>query len=98
MCAEMSRHWTLIALGIAGVVAGCSSAAEVEWMKVGGQPYTAAEFRRDYTECDKTSNRDECLRSRGWVSVTAPNAPKPTGPDMRTAPGMSGTGLGRPRY
>lgn len=67
------------------VVAGCSSAAEVEWMKV-GQPYTAAEFRRDYSECDKSGKLEACLRSRGWVSVTAPVAPKQTAPEMR-APG-----------
>jgi hypothetical protein len=67
------------------VVAGCSSAAELEWMKV-GQPYTAAEFRRDYSQCDKTGKLEDCLRNRGWVSVTAPSAPKQTGPDIR-APG-----------
>jgi hypothetical protein len=90
----MSRHRIGIALGIALAAAGCTSAAEVEWMKV-GQPYTAADFRRDYKECDKTSDLDECLRGRGWVSVTAPTTPKNTGPDMRTAPGMSSQPSGR---
>ena len=78
------------------VLAGCSSAAEIEWMKV-GQPYTAAEFRRDYAACDKAGNLEECLRGRGWVSVTAPNAPKPTAPDMRVPAGSTGLGT-RPRY
>ena len=77
------------------VVAGCSSGADLEWMKV-GQPYTAAEFRRDYSECDKTASLEECLRGRGWVSVTAPSVPKQEAPTMRVPPGS--TGAGRPRY
>jgi hypothetical protein len=85
----MSAHKLLITLGItAVVVGGCSSSADVQWMKV-GQPYTAADFRRDYTECDKTGKLDECLRGRGWVSVTAPPTAKQTGTDMRTGPGTS---------
>jgi len=84
----MSPHRLLITLGFAAVVGGCSSSADVQWMKV-GQPYTAADFRRDYTECDKSGKLDECLRSRGWVSVTAPTTPKQTGTDMRTGPGTS---------
>jgi hypothetical protein len=90
----MSTKSWLIACG-ALIVAGCSSAAEVEWMKV-GQRYTAAEFRRDYAECDKTGKLDECLRSRGWVSVTAQTAPKQAAPEMR-APGGTPMGTGR-RY
>ncbi len=85
----------LIVACAALVVAGCSSGAEVEWMKV-GQPYTAAEFRRDYSDCDKTGKLEECLRGRGWVSVTAFTAPKQSGPEMRVPPGS--TGLGRPKY
>ena len=77
----MSRVGWLVTFG-ALVVAGCSSAPDVEWMKV-GQPYTAAEFRRDYAQCDKTSNLDDCLRSRGWVSVTAPAAAKSSAPEVR---------------
>ena len=90
----MSPHHIGIAIGIALVAAGCSSAADVEWMKV-GQPYTAADFRRDYKECDKTGNLDDCLRARGWVSVTAPTTPKQTGTDMRTGPGTSSQTPGR---
>jgi hypothetical protein len=91
----MSRTYLRIACG-ALVLAGCASAAEVEWMKV-GQPYTAAEFRRDYSECDKTGKLEECLRNRGWVSVTAPTAPRQTAPEIRTPPGSGGIG-NRPRY
>ena len=90
----MSPRGLLIAFGSL-VLVGCSSAPDIEWMKV-GQPYTAAEFRRDYAACDKTNNLEECLRGRGWVSVTAPTAPRQTTPEMRTPPGS--TGLGRPRY
>jgi hypothetical protein len=80
---------------VGGIVllAGCSSGPDLEWMKV-GQPYTAAEFRRDYAACDKTSNLDDCLRDRGWVSVTAPTAPKKAQPEMRLPPG----GTARPPY
>ena len=82
----MSPGRLLIACG-ALVVAGCSQAAEVEWMKV-GQPYTAAEFRRDYSQCDKAGKLEECLRNRGWVSVTAPTAPKQTAPEIRQPGGV----------
>jgi hypothetical protein len=91
----MSPRTLLIACG-ALAVAGCSTAPEIEWMKV-GQPYTAAEFRRDYSECDKKGNLEECLRGRGWVSVTAGVAPKQTAPEMRLPPGSTGLGT-RPRY
>jgi hypothetical protein len=92
----MSAKSLLIVCG-ALVVAGGNTAAEVEWMKV-GQPYTAAEFRRDYSECDRAGKLEECLRSRGWVSVTAPTAPKQTTPDIRTPPGSTGLGTGGRRY
>jgi hypothetical protein len=77
-----------ILLAVALAVAACSSGRDVEWLKV-NQKYTTAEFRRDYAECEKSGKLDECLQSRGWVSVTAPNIPKPTAPEMRkpTAPG-----------
>jgi hypothetical protein len=92
----MSPRYLPVVCGVL-VLAGCSSAPELEWMKV-GQPYTAQEFKRDYSECDKTGKLEECLRGRGWVSVTAPNAPKQAAPEIRTPPGSSG-GLGKgPRY
>jgi len=90
----MSRRNLLIACA-ALVAAGCQTAPDIEWMKV-GQPYTAAEFRRDYSACERTGNLEDCLRGRGWVSVTAGAAPKQTAPEMRLPPG--GTGLGKPRY
>ena len=65
-------------------------------MKV-GQPYTAAEFRRDYAECNKTEKLEDCLRGRGWVSVTTQAAPKQVAPDIRTPPGTGGAGA-RPKY
>lgn len=92
----MSPRYVRIACG-ALVLAGCSTAPDIEWMKV-GQAYTAAEFKRDYNECDKTGKLEDCLRGRGWVSVTAPSAPKQAAPEMRTPPGSSGLGKGGPRY
>ena len=54
---------------VAATLAGCATGKQ--WMKV-GEPYTTAEFRRDYAECSKTKNGnldEECLRSRGWVDM-----------------------------
>jgi len=72
---------------VAATLAGC--ATEKYWMKV-GEPYTTAEFRRDYAECSKSKNGsldEECLRARGWVDMkpskgdraadTPPPAPPP---------------------
>jgi hypothetical protein len=64
--------------GLLLAVAGC--AQEKEWMKV-GSPYTTAEFRRDYADCTRSGGLDEdCMRSRGWVSVTPGRAEKPEPP------------------
>ena len=66
MPGKCHRDGLLIACG-AFVIAGCSSAAEVEWMKV-GQPYTAAEFRRDYSQCDKSGKLENaCGAADGSV-------------------------------
>ena len=79
----MRLYRCAILLAVASAVAaGCASGRDVEWMKV-NQKYTAAEFRRDYAECEKSGKLDECLESRGWVSVTAPKTAKPTGPEIR---------------
>jgi hypothetical protein len=86
----MSTTRWLVAFG-ALVLAGCSSAPDVEWMKV-GQSYTAAEFRRDYSQCEKTSSLDDCLRGRGWVSVTASSNPKQATPEVRQPGGGIGPG------
>ena len=51
------------------VLGGCE--APKQWMKV-SEPYTTAEFRRDYAECSKTKSGDldeNCMRSRGWVEM-----------------------------
>lgn len=77
---RLYRCAILLAVVVAGVA--CSSGRDVEWMKV-NQKYTTAEFRRDYAECEKSGKLDECLQGRGWVSVTTPNVPKPTVPEMR---------------
>jgi hypothetical protein len=78
---RLYRCAILLAVVLAG--AACSSGRDVEWMKV-NQKYTAAEFRKDYAECEKTGKLDECLQSRGWVSVTAPNVEKPKIPEIRS--------------
>ena len=58
-----------VLLLVAATLTGC--ATEKQWMKV-GEPYTTAEFRRDYAECSKTKSGnldEECLRARGWVDM-----------------------------
>ena len=56
-----------MALLLAAALAGC--ATEKQWMKV-GEPYTTAEFRRDYAECTRKNGLDEeCMRARGWVDM-----------------------------
>jgi hypothetical protein len=60
-------RYPMALLVAAAALAGC--AADKQWMKV-GEPYTTAEFRRDYTECTKRNGLDEdCLRARGWVDM-----------------------------
>jgi hypothetical protein len=57
----------LFVLVVALMIAGC--AQDKQWMKV-GEPYTTAEFRRDYADCSKKGSLDgECLRARGWVDM-----------------------------
>lgn len=73
-----------LALGFASclVLAGCGG-TEREWMKV-GQTYTTADFRRDYSECTTRGKLDEeCMRGRGWVSVTPKTEKAPEEPAMR---------------
>ena len=72
-------------------VGGCYT--EKQWMKV-GEPYTTAEFRRDYAECSKTKSGnldDDCMRARGWVEMkpskgdrAADTPPAPTNPKYPT--------------
>lgn len=61
---------------------GCASRT-TEWMKI-NQPYTVQEFQRDLNECTLRGRVDEdCMRSRGWVAVTAPKAEKKELPQYR---------------
>jgi hypothetical protein len=63
----VARVLGLIVVGV--VVAGAGCEAEKQWMKV-SEPYTTAEFRRDYAECSKSGRLDEdCMRARGWVDM-----------------------------
>jgi len=74
-----------------GVVAIAACTTEKQWMKV-AEPYTTAEFRRDYAECSQTKNGtldEDCLRARGWVDMKpskgdrAADTPPPPPPDYR---------------
>ena len=48
----------------------CSTEAEKQWYKP-GVSYTMADFERDQVACTKNKVVDEdCLRERGWVSLT----------------------------
>jgi hypothetical protein len=82
----------LTALGIALAVGGCAS-EEKEWMKI-GTAYTIAEFKRDYTACNKSGKLDEsCMRSKGWVAVSPGKPDKaPTEPARPGPPGGGGIG------
>ena len=56
-------------LAAVAALAGCT--ADKQWMKV-GEPYTTAEFRKDYADCSKTKDGkldEECMRGRGWVDM-----------------------------
>ena len=64
----------LTALGLVVLCAGCGGFDDREWMKV-DQKYTTEEFRRDYRECSTGGKLDdECMKSRGWVTVKPPKA------------------------
>ena len=66
------------ALAAASIVllVGCGATDQREWMKV-GQKYTTEEFRKDMRECSKTGKvNDECMRARGWVSVSPGRTPE----------------------
>ena len=76
---------------LAVLAVGACMSPSTEWMKI-NQPYTVAEFRRDLGECTIRGRVDEdCMRSRGWVAVTAPKADKKELPQYK--PGGS-----QPRY
>ena len=63
-----------VCLGLTACVADSK-----DWMKVGDQKYTKAEFQKDYRECIKDRAVDEtCMRERGWVSVNPSKGEGPT--------------------
>ena len=69
--AQMLRNLALSALGLAILFAGCAS-DQREWMKV-DQKYTTEDFRRDLEQCTvKGTLDDDCMKARGWVTVTPP--------------------------
>ena len=69
----MLRNVALSVLGLAVVTTGCAT-DQREWMKV-DQKYTTEEFRRDLEQCTvKGKLDDECMKSKGWVTVTPPKA------------------------
>jgi len=50
-----------------------------DWMRVGDQKFTKAEFQKDYRECIKDRAVDEtCMHERGWVAVTPSKGEGPT--------------------
>ena len=65
----------LLCCAVAGLLTGCGSTAK-QWYKPNVE-YTVAEFQRDRTACEKNGELDEeCLRQRGWVSLS-PDKDKP---------------------
>ena len=65
----------LLCCGVLGLLTACGS-IEKQWYKPNAE-YTVAEFQRDRTACEKKGEVDEdCLRQRGWVSLT-PDKEKP---------------------
>jgi hypothetical protein len=74
----------VLAISLGAVVAACGSSDAREWMKL-NQKYTTEDFRRDHRACSKSGKLDEaCMRSRGWVDVSAtktePTKPQEVGP------------------
>jgi predicted component of type VI protein secretion system len=69
----------LLCCAVLGLLAACGGSSEKQWYKPNAE-YTVAEFQRDRTACEKNGQIDEeCLRQRGWVSLT-PDKEKPLPP------------------
>jgi len=67
----------LLPLALAVSLTACTSDPEKQWYKPSGN-YTTAEFERDRKTCTKKSVLDEeCLKQRGWVSLSGDLARKP---------------------
>ena len=71
----------LLCCAVLGLLTACGS-GDKQWYKPNAE-YTVAEFQRDRAACEKSGQMDEeCLRQRGWVSVSSdkgkPLPPIPT--------------------
>ena len=79
--ARVMRAFLLCCVVLALTACGSS---EKQWYKPNTE-YTVAEFQRDRAACEKNGQIDEeCLRQRGWVSLTPDkDKPLPTTPTMR---------------
>ena len=65
----------LLCCAVLGLLTACGSSGK-QWYKPNAE-YTVAEFQRDRMACEKKGELDEeCLRQRGWVSLT-PDKEKP---------------------
>jgi predicted component of type VI protein secretion system len=59
----------LLCCTVLGLLTACR-ATEKQWYKPNAE-YTVAEFQRDRASCETNGQLDEeCLRQRGWVSLT----------------------------
>ena len=59
----------LLCCAVLGLLTACASSPK-QWYKPNVE-YTVAEFQRDRTACERNGQIDEeCLRQRGWVSLT----------------------------
>ena len=68
-----------LAVATALLAAGCAE-PDREWLKL-NQTYTATEFRQDIAACTRGGKLDEdCMKSRGWVSLSPAKAEKPQEP------------------
>jgi hypothetical protein len=66
----------LLCSAVLGLLTACGPTTEKQWYKPNAE-YTVAEFQRDRAACEKKGELDEeCLRQRGWVSLT-PDKDKP---------------------
>jgi hypothetical protein len=73
----------LLCCAVAGLLTACGS-GDKQWYKPNAE-YTVAEFQRDRAACEKSGQIDEeCLRQRGWVSLTPDkDKPLPAAPTTR---------------
>ena len=73
----------LLCFAVVGLLTACGS-TDKQWYKPNAE-YTVAEFQRDRAACEKSGQIDEeCLRQRGWVSLT-PDKDKAAVPPIPTS-------------